>query len=343
MAKVISDEILKLKIVINGDEAQKQVLDLEKANNSLAIRLKDLNKTQKELSTQRQKDSQQYKDNKKEIEQLTQSITANNKEINKLVKDMDIANLTMQQLRGRANELRLSLSNMNPNSAEFRTAQAEMGRLNSRMGELRTGANGSALSMRNLANTVNHYSGLLVAAGAVLAGVAVSIQGTIDLNNKMADAQTAVAKTTGMVKEEVDELTRSFSEFDTRTSRIDLLKIAEIGGRLGVPKEEIKDFTREVDKAYVALGDGFAGGVESVANKLGKLKGLFKETKDLNIAVAMNQIGSALNELGAAGAASEENISDFALRLGGLPNALKPTIAEALALGAAFEESGIDA
>ena len=49
MAKVISDEILKLKIVVNGDEAQKRVLDLELANKRLGITLKDLQQQQQVL------------------------------------------------------------------------------------------------------------------------------------------------------------------------------------------------------------------------------------------------------------------------------------------------------
>ena len=49
MAKVISDEILKLKIVINGDEAQKEVLRLERNNNKLAETINFLKEEQKEL------------------------------------------------------------------------------------------------------------------------------------------------------------------------------------------------------------------------------------------------------------------------------------------------------
>jgi len=343
MAKVISDEILKLKIIVNGDEAQKRVVDLELANKRLGTTLKDLQQKQQQLSRQRKKDSDEYKANERAIASLTQAIADNKRKIDEEIKAMDIMSLTMEQLRRRANDLRLQLNNMNPNSPEFALANEQLARINGRMGELRNGANASASSIQNLAGKFNHYSGILTAALATLAGVAVSIQSTIDLNNKLADAQTAVAKTTGLNTEEVKELGMAFSEFDTRTSRMDLYKIAETGGRLGIPQQEIKDFVREVDKANVALGDGFAGGVEAVTNTLGKLKGLYRETKELDMATAINQIGSAMNELGAAGAASEENIGEFALRLGSLPDKLKPTIAETLALGAAFEESGLDA
>ncbi|MFC4688676.1 phage tail tape measure protein [Epilithonimonas pallida] len=343
MAKVISDEILKLKIIINGDEAQKRVLDLERANNTLANRINDLKNKEKELSRQRSKDPEQIAKIKKEISTLTNAMAENNRKIDEEVKAMNILSLTSDQLKKRIKDLAFTMEHMNPNSTAYRQAKEEMDALNSRMKVLRTGTSSASSTLQKLSDKFNQYSGIATAAIAALAGVAFSIQNVIDANNKMADAQTAVVKTTGLAIEQVKELTRAFSEFDTRTSKIDLLKIAEIGGRLGVPKEEIKDFTREIDKAYVALGDAFSGGVEAVAEKLGKIKGLFKETRDESIADAVNEIGSALNELGAAGAASEENMSDFALRIGQLPEALKPTIAETIALGGAFEESGITA
>lgn len=343
MSKRISDEIIDLKVVVNGDEAQKRVADLEKENNKLAEKMEELLLKQKELSKQRKKDSEEYKKAEAEVKRLSDAIADNKKKIDDEIKAMDIMSLTMQQLNKRAADLRFVLSHMAPGTAEYRAVQEELSQINTRMGELRAGSRATTGTLSNLADKFNHYSGMVAATSATLLGIGMSIQNTIDLNNKMADAQTAVAKTTGLTNQEVKELTRSFSEFDTRTKRIDLLKIAEIGGRLGVPKQEIKDFTREVDKAYVALGDSFSGGVEKVAEKIGKIKGLFKETKDLDMATAINQIGSSMNELGASGAASEENIAEFATRVGSLPDKLKPTVAEAMALGAAFEESGIDA
>ena len=166
---------------------------------------------------------------------------------------------------------------------------------------------------------------------------------TVDQLLKISDAMSDVQKTTGMSTDEVKNLWTQFDEMDTRTAKIERLKIAEVGGRLGVPIEEMKDFVQEVDKAYVALGDSFDGGLEGVVDSLGKIKGLFNGTKELTYADAINQVGSALNTLAARGTASEGNIANFALRVGNLPEALRPAIDKVLGLGAAFEESGIDA
>ena len=161
---------------------------------------------------------------------------------------------------------------------------------------------------------------------------------------EISDAMTGVEKTSGLAAEKVRELWNDFDALDTRTGKKELLDIAQIGGRLGITdKEQLREFTEEIDKIYIALGDSFQGGLEAVTTKVGKLKNLFEETKEQNYGEALNAIGSALNELGANGTASEENISDFATRIGQLPGALKPTISQTLGLGAAFEESGIDA
>ena len=161
---------------------------------------------------------------------------------------------------------------------------------------------------------------------------------------KISDLMTGVEKTTGLASEQVRQLWNEFDNLNTRTSKQELLNIAQIGGRLGITdKEQIKEFTEQIDKIYVALGDSFQGGLEEVTTKVGKLKNLFEETRNQNYGEALNAIGSALNELGANGSSSEQNITDFATRIGALPAVLKPSIEKTLGLGAAFEESGIDA
>lgn len=188
---------------------------------------------------------------------------------------------------------------------------------------------------------LNNFS---LKASDIFAGITAGVSAkTISELLKVSDAMADVQKTTGMTLEEVKQLWDALDEADTRTGKLERLKIAEVGGRLGVPKEEMSSFVQEIDKAYVALGDSFQGGLEAVVDNLGKIKGLFKETQAKSYAQAINEVGSALNELAANGTASEGNISDFALRVGALPDAVKPSVDKVLGLGAAFEESGVNA
>lgn len=342
-AKQIRDEIMRMTIVVNSNPAQQEIYKLTEANRKFSLESTKLREERVKVGQTLGKNSQEYKDLTAQINSNSSSITGNNKKIKDLANTLDISQMSVKQLKQEAILLRRELDRVVPGSNQYNALQTQLGAVNGRLAQVRGGAAATSSSFGSLASQFNHYSGIITAGVAMFVGFGVSIQAVIDRNNKLVDAQTAVAKTVNMTKEEVEDLTKTFATFDTRTSRIDLLKIAETGGRLGVGKAQIKDFVQEVDKANVALGDGFAGGVEAVTDTLGKLKNLYGETKDLDMATAINQIGSAMNELGANGAATEENIGNFALRLGSLPAKLKPTIAEALALGAAFEESGINA
>lgn len=193
----------------------------------------------------------------------------------------------------------------------------------------------------------------VVAAGAISAVYATAssairrfistTQEYVDAYATIDDAMSAVQKTTGMTREEVESLRNSLQNIDTRTSTEKLLKIAEIGGRLGLAKEDIEDFARSVDVANVALGDSFQGGAEEIATVLGKIRGAFQDTKEMGIEDAFNAIGSALNSVGATCTATEGNVAQFAQRLGALPDAMKPSVQEAIGLGAAFENASINA
>ena len=427
MARTISDEQIKLSVIIDGNPAQKEIYDLEKSSISLKQKINELTQAQKEnkkeldnvsnaynkqkskleevdnsmkklnqqydiesaklkqieaslgsssrefkiqkavidnieksyfklgneqskLQTELVKISPKLKESqskfnsvKKEINSLSTQLEVNKKKIGELTGTLNISQLTLGQLRNKANLLRTTLNNLVPGSADFIRYNSELQTVNARISELRGNAQAAGFSLGRLADGVNRYAALGATILATATGVVLSIQQMLDISGKLSDAQADVQKTTGMTKEEVDDLTKSFGLLQTRTQRIDLLKIAEQGGRIGIAKDEIQDFVKVMDKASVALGDSFTGGAEQVSDELGKIKFLFKETKDVGVENAYLAIGSAINVLGAEGSASEANIANFTKRIGSLPDVIKPTVAETMALGAAFEESGLEA
>ena len=342
-AKQIRDEIMRMTIVVNSDPAQQEIYKLTEANRKLTKESADLRQERIKVGQTLGKNSQEYKDLTDKINGNSSSITKNKQEIKELTDTLDVSQMSVKQLKQEAVLLRRELDRVVPGSDQYNALQSQLGAVNTRLAEVRGGARQTSLSFGELSDQFNRYSGIITAGVAILVGFGVSAKAIIDRNNEMADAMTAVEKTTGLARSEVEELARTFSDFDTRTSKVDLFKIAEEGGRLGVAKSEIKDFTQEVDKAYVALGDSWKGTVEDLANSLGKTAKLFAETKDLPIATAINQIGSALNELAASGASSEQNISDFVLRMGRVPEALRPPLNTLLGYGSAFEELGVNA
>ena len=257
---------------------------------------------------------------------------------------------TFTALNREVRTLSRELRNLTPGTEEFQQRAAQLREAQAHFNRVRDEINQVNGAIAQTATSTSRFGDIVrgVFTGNLITGFFSSFVGkareSVDELLKVSDLMTGVEKTTGLASEQVRELWNEFDELNTRTSKQELLNIAQIGGRLGITdKEQIKEFTEEIDKIYVALGDSFQGGLEEVTTKVGKLKNLFEETRDQNYGEALNAIGSALNELGANGSSSEQNITDFATRIGALPAVLKPSIEKTLGLGAAFEESGIDA
>ena len=264
--------------------------------------------------------------NGKEVEN---TFTALNREVRALSRELRNLSPGTEEFQQRATQLREARTH-------FNRVREEINQVNSTLTEASTRTSRLGDIIRGV------FAGNLITGFfSTLAGKARESVGEL---LKVSDLMTGVEKTTGLASSQVRELWNEFDNLNTRTSKQELLNIAQIGGRLGITdKEQIKEFTEQIDKIYVALGDSFQGGLEEVTTKVGKLKNLFAETKEQNYGEALNAIGSALNELGANGSSSEQNITEFATRIGALPSVLKPSIEKTLGLGAAFEESGIDA
>lgn len=343
MARTVSDEQIYLDIVINGNPAQKELFETERAIKKLNKEQSELRKEKKELDKAGLKETARYKEITIALKENSDALKKNKERVKELQNEIGLVGLSLSQLRAKATMLRATLNNLIPGSADYQRYDTELRKVNARISELRGNAQAAGFSLGRLADGVNRYAALGATILATATGVVLSIQQMLDISGKLSDAQADVQKTTGMTKEEVDDLTKSFGLLQTRTQRIDLLKIAEQGGRIGIAKDEIQDFVKVMDKASVALGDSFTGGAEQVSDELGKIKFLFKETKDVGVENAYMAIGSAINVLGAEGSASEANIANFTKRIGSLADVMKPSVAETMALGAAFEESGIEA
>lgn len=248
---------------------------------------------------------------------------------------------SLNNVRREMNRLRREVNTLERGSEEYVKKSSELRKVTEYFREMRQEITGMPSMFERLSKNASGFVAILTGAFAIT-NITGKFRQLINLSAELSDKQSDVQKTTGMTKKEVRELTHELDKLNTRTSRIELLEIAVEGGRIGIAKDEIADFTAAMDKANVALGDVF-GSASNVASVLGKLRFLYKETAEMGVSEAYNAIGSALNELGANGVANEQNIAAFATRVGALPDAFKPSIADALALGAAFEESGVEA
>lgn len=340
MAKKIVDEQIKLSIVIDGDEGQKELYTLEKSTRELTAANKELLVEKNKLEKQGKKESEAYKTVTATIRQNNQVVKENKARISELQNQIGLTGLTMAQLRTKANLLRTSLSHMVPGSADYIRYDADLKKVTARMDELRGKAQATGMTLGSVADKFNRYAALATSVVVALTGVVLSIQQVLDYNGKLSDSQSDVMKTTGMTKKEVDGLTKSFGLFKTRTARIELLKLAEEGGRLGIEGvENIQKWVKVANQLKVALGDDLS---ETQIREVGKMVQVYRvgEETGRDFEGAMLSLGSAINEVSASGSSQAGFLVDFMKRTGGLSQIAKLSSADNLGYAATFDEIG---
>ena len=136
----------------------------------------------------------------------------------------------------------------------------------------------------------------------------------------MDDVYSDVIKTTGLTREQVEELNESFKHLDTRTSREQLNNLAYIAGKLGIStKEMVQQFVEAADIINVSMGDVLG---DDATLAIGKMVDVYKKStdmlKDKSLKEQLLSLGSAVNELGKTSTANEQYMVNFTGRLGGI-------------------------
>ncbi|MFB9055087.1 phage tail tape measure protein [Formosa undariae] len=340
MAKRILDEEMRFSIVVNGNEAQKELLDLEKSTRKLNEENKQYRLEQKRLVAQGKENTAEYKTLTATIKDNTATIKSNKTQMALLQKQIGVTGLTMAQLTTRASQLRLQLRNMVPGSADYNRLNADLKSVNARLKELKTNAQATKLSLGGIADGFNRYAALGASVIATLTGIVLSIQQLIDYNGKLSDAQSNVQKTTGLTKDEVDELTKSFGLLKTRTARIELLQLAEEAGRLGIEGvKNVKDFVEVANQLKVALGDDLS---DTAIREVGKMVNVYKvgEKTGKDFKNSMLALGSAINEVSASGSNNASFLVDYLKRQAGIAAQANVSAEDNLAYAATFDEIG---
>ena len=178
-----------------------------------------------------------------------------------------------------------------------------------------------------------------------LAGAYLSLQGLQEVwqaNLDLSDQMAAVRKTTGMTAEQIEMLTERIKEIDTRAANEQLMSLAATAGQLGLQAEEdVFGFTKAANQITVSLNELGDEGVLQLM-KVAQVSGaLQKESGDVE--TTMLKVGSAINELSAAGSAAAGPITDFIGRVGGVASTAKMSMSEIAALGATTDALAISA
>lgn len=329
------NETAKATIYLDGKQAEAAIDALKQKSKDLKVQLEAAKKAGDTITMKK------LESEIRSTDAASRSLLKDSFDVEKVLKNIN--KISWRDLEKAQKAVVNEMKRMERGTIEYAAKEKDLAKITAELGRTRGVMKQNESLWSRMGNGFNKYFAMATAAIASLTGAALTIKSATEAYAEHDDTMSDVMKTTRLTKEEVKALNKEFTNIDTRTTRENLNIIAEEGGRIGIVKDDILEFVNAMDIANVALSDSFSGGTEEIAATLGKLKFLFSETKNMGVEKAYMSIGSAINDLGADGVASEQNIAEFTTRLGALSDVLKPSIADALALGAGFEESGIQA
>lgn len=195
----------------------------------------------------------------------------------------------------------------------------------------------SGLSMKDMLDIGGNLSMIAASVLQVKDSVAEfmrdNVNAYIELDAEMANVQ----KFTGMTRQSVEELNEEFKEIDTRTSVVELNKLAEEAGRLGkTSKEDILGFVKAADIINVALDDLGEGATLEIS----KLTNIFGDEKALGTEKSMLAVGSVINELSQNCTAAAPYLANFTKRLAGVGAQADMTIPQIMGFAAVLDSQG---
>lgn len=308
MAKIKSED-LRLNIIVNGDAGRKAILDTQKEVSNLEGALAKLKKTERDNSATIAETSKKLADAKSKYAELQRQLDINRK--------------TMAELKSHITATRAALAKAVPGTDNWTALNSELLISQRRFDELSKQLRSTKQvvvdvwdSWRGVSVLANN---LLQLYGQFSGQIEQARQSWLEYDEALVDAM----KTTGLSRDEIEELSAELRKFDTRTAQNELLALARVGGKLGISgKEDLLQFVSAADKINVALKEDLGGDAEAAIGQIGKLVDIFQLKGQMGLERAMLSVGSAINELGAASTANEGYIVDFTNRLAGIaPNA----------------------
>lgn len=323
MAKRITDEDLRLNLIINGDGGRKQLLELERQINNTTTAIEETRKKMTAFEVAGKKASQEYQDLSKSLEVQQASLKKCQSEFKSLQETVPLTSKTMKELKHQITATRTALERAVPGSDNWNQLNKALQELKTRYKELTDQSKAVSYTTCEMMDRLSKYAISLTSAFKGAANVINRFTGARDAFLAYDEAMTDAMKTTGLTKDEISELSEKLKGIDTKTAQNELLGLVRAGGKLGISgQEDLLGFAKAANQINVALSEDLGGDAEAAITEVGKMADVFNLKDEFGIEKAMLKVGSAINDLGAASTANEGYIVNFSGRLAGIaPNA----------------------
>jgi len=344
MAKTLRDEDLVLNIIVNGNQGKKEIGELARFIRDTKQEVSLLEQEEKKLRAAGKQNTEEFRRLTAELQKKGDAIKQAQVKMMQLGQSLKLTEMSSTDLKNAWTSLYKLMNKAVPGSADWEKYRNELTRVEERMAEVKEMSKRTNTTITEMAGKFNHYFGLLAAWTTGLVASLSGVKSAVNEFAKMDDTMGSVQKTTGLTKDEVKDLNEELKTINTRTGQEELLGLARIAGKLGLTgKEDIEGFVRATDQIVVALNEDLGGDVEETVNQVGKLVDIFNLKNEFGIEKSLLKVGSAINDLGAAGTANEGYLVNFAQRVAGVAPAAGISIQNILGFAATLDALGQEA
>lgn len=252
MAKRITDEDLRLNLIVNGDGGRKEMLALDRQMKDLQSSTKRTRTELKNLEKAGKTGSQEHQNLTKTLKDQEKTLTECREKYNKLRDAISLENKTLAELRNHLKLTQTALSKAVPGTENWKKLSAEVQKTKARLKELNSQAGQTKSALEKLSSVKAGALAAFAAIAGAIRGVAKAFQKIMDFEQANANLSTIIGKNV----KDIEALTYSAMELGRTTeytaSQVTLLQ-TELA-KLGFKENSIMDMQEAVLHFATAIG-----------------------------------------------------------------------------------------
>lgn len=252
MAKRITDEDLRLNLIVNGDGGRKEMLALDRQMKDLQSSTKRTRTELKNLEKAGKTGSQEHQNLTKTLKDQEKTLTECREKYNKLRDAISLENKTLAELRNHLKLTQTALSKAVPGTENWKKLNAEVQQTKARLKELTSQSGQTRGALEKLSSVKAGALAAFAAIAGAVRGVARAFQKIVDFEQANVNLSTIIGKNV----KDIEALTYSAMELGRTTeytaSQVTLLQ-TELA-KLGFKEGEIMQMQESVLHFATAIG-----------------------------------------------------------------------------------------
>lgn len=312
MASRLTEDQIKWILTLDASAAEKEINNLIKVNKELQEANKGVQKEMRQLEAAGKKESDEYRNLNGVLRENNNTLRANREQIKRLENQMGLANLSMSQLRRRAQDLesQMNRTSRNLHPEEWNKLQKELTETRSKMDELKKVGKQAE---KSLGSTILNRATLATLIGNI---------GTQIFNRLLSGMKDLVAEGINMAAA-ADGVTRAFEALDRpdlldnlrkatkgTVNDLELMKAANMAKDFRIPLEDLGKYLEFAQLKAQQTGQSVEYMTNSIVTGLGRKSVLILDNLGLSAAEINEQMAKTGDFMSAVASIVDKQLAE---------------------------------